>query len=84
MVKVMDRHNDLCCVVCLIGGGQEINTGEAGIIEWLKALDGTLSSWDVYISDVLSDEHYTIDDVARLKLQSSSYQTSEPICLTAA
>ena len=67
LVKVMDRHSDWCCVVCLIGGGQEINTGEAGIIEWLKALDGTLSSWDVYISDVLSDEHYTIDDVARLK-----------------
>ena len=81
LVKVMDRHNDWCCVVCLIGGGQEINTGEAGIIEWLKALDGTLSSWDVYISDVLSDEHYTIDDVARLKLQSSSYQTSKHLHL---
>ena len=81
LVKVMDRHSDWCCVVCLIGGGQEINTGEAGIIEWLKALDGTLSSWDVYISDVLSDEHYTIDDVARLKLQSSSYQTSKHLHL---
>ena len=81
LVKVMDRHSDWCCVVCLIGGGQEINTGEAGIIEWLKALDGTLSSWDVHISDVLSDEHYTIDDVARLKLQSSSYQTSKHLHL---
>ena len=38
LLSVMDRHQDWCCVICLIGGGQEINTGEAGMIEWLSAV----------------------------------------------
>lgn len=38
LIGVMDRHKDWCTVVCLIGGGQEINTGEAGLLEWLTAL----------------------------------------------
>ena len=33
LLSVMDRHDDWCCVICLIGGGQEINTGEAGLAE---------------------------------------------------
>jgi hypothetical protein len=39
LISVMDRHKDWCTVVCLIGGGQEINTGEAGISEWISALE---------------------------------------------
>ncbi|HAK32275.1 MAG TPA: hypothetical protein DCM30_03815, partial [Acinetobacter radioresistens] len=38
LINVMNRHIDWCVVVCLIGGGQEINTGEAGVTEWLEAL----------------------------------------------
>ena len=38
LISVMDRHKDWCTIVCLIGGGQEINTGEAGVSEWLTAL----------------------------------------------
>ena len=38
----MDRHPDWCTVVCLVGGGQEINTGEAGISEWINALESTV------------------------------------------
>jgi hypothetical protein len=26
-------------IICLVGGGQEINTGEAGISEWINALN---------------------------------------------
>jgi hypothetical protein len=33
LLSVMDRHEDWCTVVCLVGGGQEINTGEAGLVE---------------------------------------------------
>ena len=36
LLSVMDRHSDWCVVVCLVGAGQEINTGEAGIGEWFR------------------------------------------------
>jgi hypothetical protein len=50
LISVMDRHPDWCTVVCLVGGGQEINTGEAGISEWITALETRFPSWKVYIS----------------------------------
>ncbi len=50
LIGVMDRHQDWCTVVCLVGGGQEINTGEAGISEWISALEAHFSSWNVYVS----------------------------------
>ena len=65
LIGVMDRHEDWCCVVCLIGGGQEINTGEAGIGEWLTALRDKFQTWEVHASDILHDRHYTIDETAR-------------------
>lgn len=65
LIGVMDRHKDWCCIVCLIGGGQEINTGEAGLREWLEALSAKYKDWEVHASDILSDIHYTIDDIAR-------------------
>jgi Uncharacterized conserved protein (DUF2075) len=39
LISVMNRKSDWCTIVCLIGGGQEINTGEAGLIEWFDALE---------------------------------------------
>ena len=42
LISVMDRHADWCVVVRLIGGGQEINTGEAGVSEWLSRLSENL------------------------------------------
>ena len=39
LLSIMDRHQDWCVVVCLVGGGQEINTGEAGLEEWLVAIE---------------------------------------------
>ena len=47
----MDRHSDWCVIVCLIGGGQEINTGEAGVSEWITALQNSFKDWMVYYSD---------------------------------
>ena len=31
LISCMDRHKDWAVIICLVGGGQEINTGEAGI-----------------------------------------------------
>lgn len=50
LISVMDRHTDWCTIICLVGGGQEINTGEAGIAEWFRALESRFPTWEVYVS----------------------------------
>lgn len=65
LISVMDRHADWCTIICLIGGGQEINTGEAGLSEWLTALRDRFRGWDIHASSLLEDRHYTVDESAR-------------------
>lgn len=59
LISVLDRHQDWATIVCLIGGGQEINTGEAGLSEWFSAIKKDYPDWDVYVSQKLTDEEYT-------------------------
>ena len=64
LVSVMNRHLDWCTIVCLVGGGQEINTGEAGISEWMAALQTRFPDWDVYVSGhILQSEYASQFDV---------------------
>lgn len=58
LMSCMDRQADWGLVVCLIGGGQEINKGEAGIVEWLSSINRSFERWHVYMSDKLSDKEY--------------------------
>jgi len=58
LIWSLDQREDWAVIVCLVGGGQEINTGEAGITEWIKALNSKFKLWDVYISDKLTDAEY--------------------------
>lgn len=58
LISIMDRHEEWAVIVCLIGGGQEINTGEAGLIEWFLALKNRFSGWIVYVSDQIRDKEY--------------------------
>jgi len=58
LISCLDRHNDWAVVVCLVGGGQEINTGEAGISEWLEAIKNRFNSWETRISPNLFDSEY--------------------------
>ena len=51
LIGVMDRHADWCVIICLVGGGQEINTGEAGLAEWIDALRRKYPDWRVCMSD---------------------------------
>lgn len=60
LISVMDRHQDWAVIICLIGGGQEINRGEAGLPEWFGALEEDYPHWDVYVSDKLTDSEYTM------------------------
>jgi hypothetical protein len=58
LLSCMDRHRDWAVVVCLVGGGQEINRGEAGISEWVNALNRSFSDWHIEISPHLHDSEY--------------------------
>ncbi|MGE5418497.1 MAG: DUF2075 domain-containing protein [Accumulibacter sp.] len=58
LISCLDRHHDWAVIVCLVGGGQEINTGEAGISEWLDALKTNYHDWHIYISSRLIDNEY--------------------------
>jgi hypothetical protein len=58
LISVMDRHSDWCTIVCLIGGGQEINAGEAGLTEWFRALQSRFPDWKVYTSPQLAHRDY--------------------------
>ena len=58
LIWSLDQREDWATIVCLVGGGQEINTGEAGIAEWIRALNEHFTHWHVYISDRLTDPEY--------------------------
>ncbi len=58
LISCLDRHPDWAVVVCLVGGGQEINTGEAGISEWIECLNRSFPDWQIYISSRLHDAEY--------------------------
>ena len=61
LISCMDRHSDWAVVVCLVGGGQEINTGEAGIAEWMDSINRSFPDWHVYISKRLTDSEYNAE-----------------------
>ncbi len=59
LISVMNRHEDWCTIVCLIGGGQEINTGEAGVSEWIESLKSKYQNWEIYYSEKILSEKTT-------------------------
>ena len=61
LLSVMDRHEGWCAIICLVGSGQEINTGEAGIEEWLRALSRSFPHWQAHIPETL-DHNIQLDD----------------------
>ena len=81
LINTMDRHQKWAVIICLIGGGQEINTGEAGLPEWFRAIRENYRNWNVYLSNEITDSEYTgsqkLDDI----LQGISYQTNSDLHL---
>lgn len=78
LISCMDRHEDWGVIIGLIGGGQEINKGEAGIDEWIKSLNRSFPDWHIYMSDKLTDKEYAggkaldlISDKSKLHLEQS-------------
>ncbi|MBS4027862.1 MAG: DUF2075 domain-containing protein, partial [Ignavibacteriales bacterium] len=66
LISCLDRHKDWAVIVCLVGGGQEINTGEAGISEWLESINRTFPQWQIYISDRLTDSEYAAGNALQI------------------
>lgn len=62
LISYLDRHGDWAVIVCLVGGGQEIHDGEAGIGAWLEALERRYPGWRSYVSGALIDSEYAIGD----------------------
>jgi hypothetical protein len=77
LISCMDRHPDWAVVVCLVGGGQEINTGEAGIGEWVEAIMRSYPDWHVYVSPNLRDSEFAAGHALE-RLQSHPHTQFEP------
>ena len=65
LISCLDRHEDWAVIVCLVGGGQEINTGEAGIGEWIESLNRHFPEWHIHISSHLHDSEYGAGNILK-------------------
>ncbi|NLP42321.1 MAG: DUF2075 domain-containing protein [Veillonellaceae bacterium] len=82
LISVMDRHQDWAVIICLIGGGQEINTGEAGLPEWFDALRRCFTHWHVYISNKITDVEYTHNNDLKAMLSDLECEPLEELHLS--
>ena len=82
LIWSMDQREDWATIVCLVGGGQEINTGEAGISEWIKAINEKFSHWDVYISPKLTEAEYAEGKVNELLKDNKNVTYAEELHLS--
>lgn len=81
LIWSLDQREDWATIICLVGGGQEINTGEAGISEWIKALNEKFPHWKVYISPKLTDAEYAEGKVNELLKDNKNVTYSEDLHL---
>lgn len=81
LIWSLDLRKDWAVIVCLVGGGQEINTGEAGIGEWIRAVNETFPDWKVYLSKHLTDKEYAEGYVAELVGKNPNAQQVEQLHL---
>lgn len=58
LIEYMDRHKDWAVIICLVGGGQDINDGEAGIEEWFSAIKLRFPHWKVHVSNQIVAQEY--------------------------
>lgn len=77
LISIMDRHKDWSCIVCLIGGGQEIHKGEAGLKEWFDSID-KFKDWEVHLSTKVADAEYlTLNSLDEVNLNCKHFFTDK-------
>lgn len=81
LIRIMDRHQDWATIVCLVGGGQEIYTGEAGIQDWFRALKENYPDWNIYLSDKMTDSEYIGESSIDQLLGGRAYNIVPPLHL---
>lgn len=82
LIWSLDQREDWATIICLVGGGQEIHTGEAGIAEWIYALKDTFTHWKIYISPELSEPEYAEGRVNELLKECNNVTYSESLHLS--
>ena len=81
LIWSLDQREDWATIICLVGGGQEINTGEAGISEWINALNDIFPHWKVYISPKLTEPEYAEGKVNELLSKNKNVTYSDSLHL---
>ena len=81
LIWSLNLREDWAVVVCLVGGGQEINTGEAGIGEWLRAINARFPDWNVFISDQLTGKEYAEGELEDLLQANDNVERSSNLHL---
>lgn len=69
LLDIMARHRDWAVLVCLVGGGQEIHTGEGGLAEWGLALEAR-PLWHIEAAGTVlqaSDPRQRLPTLSRLR-----------------
>ena len=74
LISIMDRHEDWAVIICLVGGGQEIYNGEAGIQDWFSTLSEKYLDWEIYLSDKITDSEYVGNSDVSTMLHNREYQ----------
>lgn len=82
LISCMDRHRDWSVIICLVGGGQEINRGEAGISAWLDAVREGFPDWHVYVSPDLTDSEYAAGHALERLHGAANIQTDSALHLS--
>jgi len=72
LIWSLDLRPDWAVIICLVGGGQEINTGEAGIKEWIRSLNERFPNWKIYISNQLTEKEYAEGKVKELLIDNKN------------
>lgn len=73
LISIMDRHEDWAVIICLVGGGQEIYNGEAGIQDWFSTLSEKYLNWEICLSDKITDSEYVGDSDISTMLHNREY-----------
>lgn len=81
LIWSLDQREDWATIVCLVGGGQEINTGEAGISDWIQSLNDMFTHWNVYISSKLTEPEYAEGRVNELLSKNKNVTYSDKLHL---
>lgn len=81
LIWSLDQREDWAVIICLVGGGQEINTGEAGITAWIEALNNRFQHWQVFISNKLTELEYAEGRVNELLEENNKVTYSDNLHL---